>query len=437
MHPVEPVPRPAAGRRPARGRPLTAPQLELTHGDRRLVVPPGQPVTIGRDEAAGFQVVHPLVSRVHVELRPLPTGWELIDHSRNGVFVAGERLQQLRLSPGATPRLTLALGHGGPEVQVALRAVGADPGAPPVAMAAPLVPPAARPAGPDSRPAPPSRLPAPPPARPARRPVPRRRRCRRAEPPGASLRGAPAAVGCSVRSSAPPRAGAHRAHLDRRPASPAPPRNPRHPHPDRPRDRQRRRRQRPPGLAPPRRAALRRRRRLGADRPRQPQRHLRRRPAHPPCAAASRDARGHRARAVPPRRRRGRGARRARGRRRDRVPRRGPGGPHPEGPDAARPRRVRARGEEPARRRRPVRGREVDAAARAHRVPARRRGHRHLRRPRPLRRLRRAAPAHRPRAAGRHPAPAADRADARWRTPPGCASRRTPRRPSATTASTR
>lgn len=89
MHPVEPVPRPASGRRPARGRPLTAPQLELTHGDRRLVVPPGQPVTVGRDEAAGFQVVHPLVSRVHVELRPSPTGWELIDHSRNGVFVAG------------------------------------------------------------------------------------------------------------------------------------------------------------------------------------------------------------------------------------------------------------------------------------------------------------------------------------------------------------
>ena len=154
MHPVEPVPRPAVGRRPARGRPLTAPQLELTHGDRRLVVPPGQPVTIGRDEAAGFQVVHPLVSRVHVELRPLPTGWELIDHSQNGVFVAGERLHQLRLSPGATPRLALALGRGGPEVHVVLRAVGADPGAPPVPMAAPLVPPAARQAGPDSRPIP-------------------------------------------------------------------------------------------------------------------------------------------------------------------------------------------------------------------------------------------------------------------------------------------
>ncbi|MEJ2862515.1 ATP-binding cassette domain-containing protein [Actinomycetospora flava] len=152
MHPVEPVPRPAAGRRPARGRPLTAPQLELTHGDRRLVVPPGQPVTIGRDEAAGFQIIHPLVSRVHAELRPLPTGWELLDRSQNGVFVAGERLQQLRLSPGATPRLTLTLGVGGPEVTVSLRAVGADPGAPPVPMAAPLVPPAARPARP-SRPA--------------------------------------------------------------------------------------------------------------------------------------------------------------------------------------------------------------------------------------------------------------------------------------------
>ncbi|MFC5140742.1 ATP-binding cassette domain-containing protein [Actinomycetospora rhizophila] len=127
---------------------MTAPQLELAHGDRRLVVPPGRPLTIGRDEAAGFQVVHPLVSRVHVELRPLPTGWELLDRSQNGVYVHGERLQQLRLSPGATPRLTLTLGVGGPEVHLSLRAVSADPGAPPVPMLAPLVPPAARPSRP-------------------------------------------------------------------------------------------------------------------------------------------------------------------------------------------------------------------------------------------------------------------------------------------------
>ncbi|MDF2979910.1 MAG: conserved transrane ATP-binding protein transporter, partial [Actinomycetospora sp.] len=151
MHPVEPLPRPSVGRGAGRGRRLTAPQLELTHGEQRVVVPAGRPVTIGRDEAAGLQVVHPLVSRLHVELRPLPTGWELIDRSQNGVYVAGARLQQLRLSPDATPRLVLGLGEGGPEVRLVLRAVAADPGAPPVPMAAPLVPPAARP----SRPAPP------------------------------------------------------------------------------------------------------------------------------------------------------------------------------------------------------------------------------------------------------------------------------------------
>ncbi|WP_433783255.1 FHA domain-containing protein [Actinomycetospora sp. CA-101289] len=151
MHSVEPLPRPSAGRRAGRGRRLTAPQLELTHGDQRIVVPAGRPVTIGRDEAADLRVVHPLVSRRHVELRPLPAGWELIDRSQNGVYVAGARLQQLRLSPDATPRLVLGLGDGGPEVRLVLRAVAADPGAPPVAMAAPLVPPAARPAA--SRPA--------------------------------------------------------------------------------------------------------------------------------------------------------------------------------------------------------------------------------------------------------------------------------------------
>lgn len=186
MHPVEPVPRPAGGPRAARGRPLTAPQLELTHGDRRLVVPPGRPVTVGRDEAAGFQVVHPLVSRVHVELRPLPTGWELIDRSQNGVFVRGERLQQLRLSPGATPRLTLTLGAGGPEVHLSLRAVGADPGAPPVPMLAPLTPPAARPARP------PRETPAPAPD---------------PEPEGPSRQGRLSAVHHLPAPSAPPPAG--------------------------------------------------------------------------------------------------------------------------------------------------------------------------------------------------------------------------------------
>ncbi|WP_345422814.1 FHA domain-containing protein, partial [Actinomycetospora chlora] len=144
MHSVEPVPRRAGARRAVRGRPLTAPQLELAHGDQHLVVPTGTSVTLGRDEAAGFRVVHPLVSRVHAELRALPGGWELIDRSQNGVFVAGARLQQLRLSPGATPRLTLTLGAGGPEVAVVLRAVAADHGDPPAPAAAPMIPPAAR-----------------------------------------------------------------------------------------------------------------------------------------------------------------------------------------------------------------------------------------------------------------------------------------------------
>jgi ABC transport system ATP-binding/permease protein len=156
VHSVEPRPQPSAGRGAGRGRRLTAPQLELTHGDQRVVVPAGQPVTVGRDEAADLQVVHPLVSRLHVELRPLPAGWELIDRSRNGVYVAGARLQQLRLSPDATPRLVLGLGEGGPEVRLVLRAVAADPGAPPVPMAAPLVPPAARPGRPAAPPAPPA-----------------------------------------------------------------------------------------------------------------------------------------------------------------------------------------------------------------------------------------------------------------------------------------
>ncbi len=114
MNPVQPMPRPAAGHRHARGRPLTAPHLVLVHGEDRVAADAGTSVTIGREDVADLVVGHPLVSRVHAELRALPTGWELVDRSQNGVFVGGERLQKLRLSPGATPASRSPWGWAGP-----------------------------------------------------------------------------------------------------------------------------------------------------------------------------------------------------------------------------------------------------------------------------------------------------------------------------------
>jgi pSer/pThr/pTyr-binding forkhead associated (FHA) protein len=72
---------------------------------------PGRDVVIGRTSRADIRLVHPVVSRVHATLRYLDGRWVAIDNrSRNGIFVAGRRLQAVDICNGQTIHVGGATG---------------------------------------------------------------------------------------------------------------------------------------------------------------------------------------------------------------------------------------------------------------------------------------------------------------------------------------
>jgi len=87
---------------------LSAPQpaaLEVWVGERQWVVPSGASVTIGRDDAAEIRIADPIVSRRHAVVESTSNGWVLTDHSRNGVFLDGQRVRQLMIAAPMEVRL--------------------------------------------------------------------------------------------------------------------------------------------------------------------------------------------------------------------------------------------------------------------------------------------------------------------------------------------
>jgi ABC transport system ATP-binding/permease protein len=87
---------------------LSAPQpaaLEVWVGERQWVVPSGASVTIGRDDAAEIRIADPIVSRRHAVVESTSNGWVLTDHSRNGVFLDGQRVRQLMIAAPLEVRL--------------------------------------------------------------------------------------------------------------------------------------------------------------------------------------------------------------------------------------------------------------------------------------------------------------------------------------------
>jgi ABC transport system ATP-binding/permease protein len=81
--------------------------LELLVDGRRHVLTPPRRCVIGRGPEADLDVGHRRVSRRHLELEASPDGWRVTDHSRNGTFLAGKRVDSLLV----TEPMTLMLGN--------------------------------------------------------------------------------------------------------------------------------------------------------------------------------------------------------------------------------------------------------------------------------------------------------------------------------------
>ena len=89
-------------------------------------MPPASRVwTIGRAAEADIHLDNPRVSRDQAVLEPTPAGWVLVNHSRNGMFVGGQRVERLTISHP----LTVVLGSVSSGQMVELHPV-AQPAAP-------------------------------------------------------------------------------------------------------------------------------------------------------------------------------------------------------------------------------------------------------------------------------------------------------------------
>ena len=70
---------------------------------------------IGRADEADVRLDEPVISRRHATLEPTPDGWVLVNHSSNGMFVDGQRVERLavqhpmNVSLGAVPGLVVHL----------------------------------------------------------------------------------------------------------------------------------------------------------------------------------------------------------------------------------------------------------------------------------------------------------------------------------------
>ena len=82
---------------------LTAnPRLELRAAGRTWQATGGRPLTIGRATEADVHLDNPRVSRDHAVLQPTPGGWVLVNHSANGMFVNGQRVESLTIRQPVT-----------------------------------------------------------------------------------------------------------------------------------------------------------------------------------------------------------------------------------------------------------------------------------------------------------------------------------------------
>jgi ABC transport system ATP-binding/permease protein len=74
-----------------------APGLELRAGGRVWQASVGRTWTIGRAHEADIRLEDPRVSRQHAVLQATPAGWVLVNHSSNGMFVNGQRVDSVTI----------------------------------------------------------------------------------------------------------------------------------------------------------------------------------------------------------------------------------------------------------------------------------------------------------------------------------------------------
>lgn len=105
----------------------TPARLELRAAGRTWHIIAGRPWTIGRASEADVRLDNPRVSRNHAVLEATPTGWVLVNHSTNGMFVNGQPLERLTVSEP----MTVMLGSVASGQQLQLRPVAQPAPAPP------------------------------------------------------------------------------------------------------------------------------------------------------------------------------------------------------------------------------------------------------------------------------------------------------------------
>jgi ABC transport system ATP-binding/permease protein len=85
---------------------IGTPPLEVRGAGRRWQATAGRVWTIGRANEADIHLENPRVSRDQAVLEATPEGWLLVNHSNNGMFVDGHRVERLTV----TEPVTVVLG---------------------------------------------------------------------------------------------------------------------------------------------------------------------------------------------------------------------------------------------------------------------------------------------------------------------------------------
>jgi ABC-type multidrug transport system ATPase subunit len=131
-----------------------SPGLELRAEGNTWQTNAGRTWMIGRAYEADIRLENPRVSRRHAVLQATPAGWILLNHSTNGMFVDGTRIESLTIT---SRPVTVWLGSASSGEALHIRPVHANN-----QPTTPAVPPQLRRPNPQQRPRPPSAIPTPP-----------------------------------------------------------------------------------------------------------------------------------------------------------------------------------------------------------------------------------------------------------------------------------